>query len=158
MAYAPRGAKGLSCPRIISRSEWGARAARSFPGYMSGKPIYVFIHHGAGNPCSDQASCTREVQGYQKYHMDPAPAGHGWADIGYNFIVGEDGNVYEGRGWREVGAHTYGYNHNGIAICVIGNFNSRVPNDKAQNAIKQLIQCGLAQGHIDPQLHAQGTS
>ena len=21
---------------------------------------------------------------------------NGWADIGYNFIVGEDGNIYEG--------------------------------------------------------------
>jgi peptidoglycan recognition protein len=29
----------------------------------------------------------------------------GWSDIGYNFIVGEDGNVYEGRGWTKVGAH-----------------------------------------------------
>jgi hypothetical protein len=22
---------------------------------------------------------------------------NGWADIGYNFIVGEDGNIYEGQ-------------------------------------------------------------
>ena len=28
-----------------------------------------------------------------------------WSDIGYNFIVGEDGNVYEGRGWGIRGAH-----------------------------------------------------
>jgi N-acetylmuramoyl-L-alanine amidase len=31
-------------------------------------------------------------------------------DIGYNFLIGEDGNVYEGRGWDEVGDHTFGYN------------------------------------------------
>lgn len=29
-----------------------------------------------------------------------------WIDIGYNFIVGEDGNVYEGRGWGINGAHS----------------------------------------------------
>lgn len=29
-------------------------------------------------------------------------------------MVGEDGNVYEGRGWSKIGAHTYGYNFNGI--------------------------------------------
>jgi N-acetylmuramoyl-L-alanine amidase len=33
-----------------------------------------------------------------------------WDDIGYNFIVGEDGNVYEGRGWGIVGAHAPGFN------------------------------------------------
>ena len=29
-------------------------------------------------------------------------------------MVGEDGNVYEGRGWDQVGAHTYGYNTVGL--------------------------------------------
>ena len=33
---------------------------------------------------------------------------NGWFDIGYNFIVGEDGNVYEGRGWTKIGAHSPG--------------------------------------------------
>jgi hypothetical protein len=35
-----------------------------------------------------------------------------WGDIGYNFLVGEDGNVYEGRGWTQVGAQTLNYNSN----------------------------------------------
>jgi hypothetical protein len=39
---------------------------------------------------------------------------NGWADIGYSFGVGEDGRIYEGRGWDRVGAHTSGYNSNGI--------------------------------------------
>ena len=37
-------------------------------------------------------SCIAMVKSYQNYHMDS----NGWADIGYNFIVGEDGNIYEG--------------------------------------------------------------
>jgi N-acetylmuramoyl-L-alanine amidase len=45
-----------------------------------------------------------------------------WPDIGYNFLVGEDGNVYEGRGWDAVGAHAVPYNSNSIGICVIGDF------------------------------------
>lgn len=39
-----------------------------------------------------------------------------WADIGYNFLVGEDGNVYEGRGWTQVGAQTLNYNSKSIGI------------------------------------------
>lgn len=45
-----------------------------------------------------------------------------WFDIGYNFVIGEDGNVYEGRGWDYVGAHAPGYNTQSIGICVIGDF------------------------------------
>merc|ERR1712150_52546 len=46
--------------------------------------------------------------------------GNGWSDIGYNFLVGEDGRAYEGRGWNRVGGHTYGYNSNSVAVSVIG--------------------------------------
>ena len=34
----------------------------------------------------------------------------GWDDIGYSFMIGGDGSVFEGRGWDRVGAHTYGFN------------------------------------------------
>ena len=37
-----------------------------------------------------------------------------WDDIGYSFVVGEDGNAYEARGWMAVGAHTYRYNRVGV--------------------------------------------
>jgi N-acetylmuramoyl-L-alanine amidase len=45
-----------------------------------------------------------------------------WNDIGYNFLVGEDGNVYEGRGWNTVGTHAGNFNKKSIGICFIGNF------------------------------------
>lgn len=40
----------------------------------------------------------------------------GWLDIGYSFVVGEDGNAYEGRGWDKVGSHTLHYNSIGLGI------------------------------------------
>ena len=40
----------------------------------------------------------------------------GWSDIGYSFLIGGDGRVYEGRGWGRVGAHTYGYNSRAYGI------------------------------------------
>ena len=54
--------------------------------------IDAVVHHGASAPCTTQASCINMVKSYQNLHMDT----NGWFDIGYNFIVGEDGNVYEG--------------------------------------------------------------
>ena len=29
-----------------------------------------------------------------------------FSDIGYNFLIGGNGDVYEGRGWDKQGAHT----------------------------------------------------
>lgn len=31
-----------------------------------------------------------------------------WWDIAYNFLIGGDGAVYEGRGWDSEGSHTKG--------------------------------------------------
>ena len=36
-------------------------------------------------------------------------------DIGYNFLIGGDGIVYEGRGWNKQGAHTKGNNFKKIS-------------------------------------------
>lgn len=48
-----------------------------------------------------------------------------WSDIGYNFVVGEDGNVYEGRGWGKKGAHSIPFNSKSIGICIIGDYSSK---------------------------------
>lgn len=133
------------CPTIISRAEWGARAPNGTIGKLPPPlPKYVIIHHGATQGCHTKSDCSAMVRSYQRYHMDY----HGWSDIGYSFVVGEDGNIYEARGWDEIGAHTYNYNYNGLGICIIGDFTSHIPNDAALDAVKQLIQCGLDNGHI----------
>jgi hypothetical protein len=40
-------------------------------------------------------------------------------------LVGGDGNVYEGRGWHKVGAHTYGFNKRSVGIALIGEFTGK---------------------------------
>lgn len=67
----------------------------------------------------------------------------GWDDIGYNYLVGEDGNAYEGRGWDHVGAQVRGYNFVSLGFALIGNYNTRLPNNAALTAVKQLIACAL---------------
>lgn len=69
----------------------------------------------------------------------------GWPDIGYNWLVGEDGRAYEGRGWDKIGAHTYGYNDVAVAVSVIGDFTSRVPNAAAQSALVNIFNCAIQQ-------------
>ncbi|KAK9752004.1 hypothetical protein QE152_g4582 [Popillia japonica] len=36
---------------------------------------------------------------------------NGWADIGYNFLIGGDGYIFQGRGWDKLGAHVKSFNN-----------------------------------------------
>eukprot|EP00094_Tigriopus_californicus_P004622 TCALIF_04450-PA protein Name:"Similar to PGRP-SC2 Peptidoglycan-recognition protein SC2 (Drosophila melanogaster)" AED:0.37 eAED:0.37 QI:5/1/0.88/1/1/1/9/247/304 len=136
---APNG----DCPAIVSRAEWGARAPGSTT-YMGNGVQYLFIHHSAGASCSTKSECIAEVKGIQNYHMDS----NGWSEVGYSFLIGGDGNVYEGRGWNKVGAQTYGFNSVGYGIDFIGTFTSTNPTQAAQDAFKQLAECAAAGGYV----------
>jgi N-acetylmuramoyl-L-alanine amidase len=48
-----------------------------------------------------------------------------WDDIGDNFVVGEDGRVYTGRGSLVEGAHAAGWNTRSLGIAIIGDFTSK---------------------------------
>lgn len=66
-----------------------------------------------------------------------------WNDIGYNFLIGGDGNVYIGRGWNIEGAHTRGHNKRSVSIAFIGNFDSIEPPLRQLCAAKNLIAEGI---------------
>lgn len=137
----------LACPRIVTRAQWGARFANTAQLPIRPAPFAV-IHHTAGAACTTQAACSQQMRNIQSFHMDS----NGWADIGYNFLVGGDGVVYEGRGWGRQGAHAPGYNNQSVGIAFIGTFSNGLPTLAARNAAQQLISCGVPLGHIR-QLH-----
>ncbi|RWS20265.1 peptidoglycan recognition protein-like protein, partial [Leptotrombidium deliense] len=111
---------------------------------------HVFIHHTTGGQCSSIPACSIKLLGFQKDHIDKK-----WGDIGYSFLIGGDGKVYVGRGWNIEGAHTIGYNRNGIGISFIGDFTKDAPASSMLNAAKALIACGVKEGKIikNYQLH-----
>ncbi|XP_052275317.1 peptidoglycan-recognition protein SC2-like [Dreissena polymorpha] len=103
-----------------------------------------FIHHTVSRACTTKARCIGIVRGIQNDHIDH----RGFDDIGYSFLVGGDGNVYEGRGWSNVGAHTENFNSRSFAAAMIGNFEATLPNAKAVTAVKNLIAFGVHLGKI----------
>ncbi|BFZ08142.1 hypothetical protein BsWGS_11181 [Bradybaena similaris] len=139
MVVSGRGA----CPRIISRAEWGARRPTKETNLNT--PVqYAIIHHSTGNNCYDRNSCQALVRGYQKHHMES----NGWDDIGYSFVIGGDGSVFEGRGWDKVGSHTQGYNGDGLGFCLTGEFTSVLPTQAQLNALRDLLDCGVSRGKL----------
>ncbi|CAD7011840.1 unnamed protein product [Ceratitis capitata] len=128
---------------IISRAQWGGRSATSKSTLATGLS-YAVIHHTAGVYCSTQAACSLQMRNMQNYHMDSL----GWADIGYNFLIGGDGQVYEGRGWNTLGAHATNWNSKSIGISFMGNYNTNVPTAAQIAAAKALLADAVSRGQI----------
>jgi hypothetical protein len=105
---------------IRSRSSWGARAPRSRTTTTWAARTGFTVHYSAGPP-------TQTPRQIQNFHMD----GRGWADVGYNFLVDQAGNVHEGRGWLTVGAHAAPHNTSHIGVCFIGRDGDATPAAKA---------------------------
>ena len=44
----------------------------------------------------------------------------GWSDIGYHYVVYQDGTVHDGRPVERIGAHCKWHNRESIGICYVG--------------------------------------
>ncbi|KZC11632.1 Peptidoglycan-recognition protein 2, partial [Dufourea novaeangliae] len=129
------------CPTIIKRSQWGGKKASSV-NYLIVPIPYVVIVHTVTPECNTKAQCSTRVESIRSYHMDILQ----WHDIGYSFLIGGDGTVYEGCGWNREGAHTFGYNTKSVGIAFIGNFQDKLASDKMLEVAHKLILCGKSQG------------
>jgi len=63
----------------------------------------------------------------------------GWSDIAYSFLVHQNGDIYEGRGWGIAGGHTAGYNSVSHAFCLIANTENTTPTDAAIQSLAFLV-------------------
>lgn len=74
-----------------------------------------------------------------------------------SFVVGSDGYVYEGRGWRWVGAHTRGHNSRGFGVAIVGNYTGSLPSDTALNTVRDVLpSCAIRSGHLQPDYKVLG--
>jgi N-acetylmuramoyl-L-alanine amidase len=55
-----------------------------------------------------------------KYEIDRWHRAQGWLGIGYHYVIRRDGTVEEGRPVDTAGAHVANFNHNSVAICLVG--------------------------------------
>ncbi|KAM5236167.1 peptidoglycan recognition protein 1 [Ctenodactylus gundi] len=152
LGVAQRAEGQGSCSSIVPRSEWKALASECSESLR--KPLrYVVISHTAGSTCDSPASCEQQARNVQHYHMRSL----GWCDVGYNFLIGEDGHIYEGRGWNTKGAHSGStWNSRAIGISFMGNYMERVPPKRALRAAQNLLECGVALGALRSNYEIKG--
>ncbi|KAM4594436.1 N-acetylmuramoyl-L-alanine amidase [Fundulus diaphanus] len=147
--------KYLDCPQIIPRCQWGAKANRDTPIPLSLPLQFLYVHHTyePSSPCLSFSSCSLNMRSMQRFHQDD----RGWDDIGYSFVVGSDGYIYEGRGWNHVGRHTRGHNAIGYGVSIIGNYTATLPSRHAMDLLRhKLALCAVNGGVLTANFTIQG--
>lgn len=116
----PRNQAALADPRHVSRM-----------GTSQG----IVVHWSGGGRSTQLDYSIPLVQRIQRWHM-----AEGWADIGYSFLIDDAGNIFEGRGWGVVGAHTRGLNDTHHGVCWLGGRDpSDAPSELAVEALRTLV-------------------
>lgn len=129
-------------PSVITRSQWKAGAGTSCSAPVSRpKALGVVMHHTAGSNTYSKAESAGIVRSYQTYHVK----GHGWCDIGYNFLVDRFGQIFEGRKGgmtnqiRAAHSGVDAVNQYATGISMMGHFDYVKPSAAMQSAVVKLV-------------------
>jgi uncharacterized protein YgiM (DUF1202 family) len=123
-------------PEIITREQWGANEGYRFASYGEIWPPeyetvhHIIIHHTATPNTQDIPTAVRSIYYYHAVTQ-------GWGDIGYNYLVGRDGRIYEGRygGQNVIGGHAFQYAVGSSGISIIGDFQTTPVPDSALSGL-----------------------
>ncbi|XP_012870621.1 PREDICTED: peptidoglycan recognition protein 4-like [Dipodomys ordii] len=138
-----KGKLSLDDVTTVSRKEWGAEDVGCSSPLT--RPVDVLVtHHIFGLECHNQAVCSQRLRELQAYHVHNNSA----CDVAYNFLVGDDGRVYEGVGWNIQGSHTQGYNNISLGIAFFGTKEGHSPSPAALSAMKGLISYAVQKGYL----------
>lgn len=96
------------------------------------RPINEIINH---------CTATREgvafgVETVRKWHVED----RGWSDIGYHYLIGLEGEIWDGRPVERTGAHVKGHNTGTIGVAYVGGLDSNGnPKDTRTSAQKAAL-------------------
>jgi len=122
---------------LVPRSAWTSQAVGANHNLMNGVQRLTVHHTGeyAGMADLPELEVLRRIE---RYHRNE----RGWCAIGYHFIVGKDGRVYEGRPVKYQGAHVRSNNPHNIGISVAGDFMKKPPNTQQLRALSAFLDEG----------------
>jgi hypothetical protein len=138
-AQKAKAAQGGGPPPIITRVQWGADGVppRAEPSF--GSVQMAFVHHTVSANDYAPEDSPGIVLSICKYHRDT----NGWNDIGYNFLVDQYGQVFEGRAGgvdqAVIGAQAQGWNSVSTGVATIGTFSDVPLATAGVEAVSRLI-------------------
>lgn len=156
---------------IVPRSGWNADEDWRYNSNGQEKwtreiiaPEKFIIHHTAGDPGTNNPQAT--IRAIYYWHAVVL----GWGDIGYNYIIDQNGTIYEGRAGGDgvVAGHTYrsaacaasrfggshneaGFNRGTVGVAVLGDYETGLTlNSAVKASLENLIGHKAALFGIDP--------
>ena len=125
---------GLS---IYPRDAWGAALPPKGPIEVE-TPQFLLVHHTASS--NSYTSAAGLIQATYSFHTSSAK---GWNDVCYEFFIGRDGDVWEGRAGALTGPvvadATGGSQGFAQLICLLGDFTSQLPTAAAQDSLVKVL-------------------
>uniref|UniRef100_A0A1E1VY60 Peptidoglycan recognition protein family domain-containing protein n=1 Tax=Pectinophora gossypiella TaxID=13191 RepID=A0A1E1VY60_PECGO len=100
----------------ITRKMWMARDVNNSKPVMMEPLRPVVIQHSVTHECHTFIQCAAAMLEIQKTFIT-----NEHQDTPYNFFIGNDGRVYEGRGWGLQGSHSDQFDPCAVSIGFIGN-------------------------------------
>lgn len=141
-------------PVVHSRSAWSnakydKRSKKVWPAQFE-DPKIIVVHHTA---TTSKKSTARQIRDIYKYHSYSKR----WGDVGYNYLIGKDGAIFEGRygGNGVIGAHAYNdrkktnFNKGSIGIAILGNYEKSDPSPESLESLEKLIGWLAANNDIE---------
>jgi LysM repeat protein len=110
---------------MVHREQWAVSPVRGNNLPMNGVNRITLHHTGehAGLEGVAEVEVLRRIEHYHQVEKH-------WAAIGYHYLVGKTGRVYEGRPVHYQGAHVLANNEHNLGISVIGDFMNKLPNPR----------------------------
>lgn len=135
---------GIDLPRMVLADEWGAfkpiegRMERVAPGTNYSK--VTFHHTATDSPEEVERLHGRNPLGAAVRFVLRRPTYGDMGDVGYNFMIGPDGTIYEGRSLAYTPAHARGENPGNIGIAFVGDYTSEELTEAQVTSARSLME------------------
>jgi hypothetical protein len=164
-AVSTATAAAPKAPAIVTRAQWGANESQKRTTGTCTRRFYdvqqLFVHHTAGSNFDSNPKAT--MRAIYWYHT----VRRGWCDIGYNFVIGRDGTIYEGRWARRYkpweahtsedesgravsGAHVSSFNSGSVGISLMGNFDISPIPPNMRRSLAELLAWEADRHDLNP--------
>ncbi|MCA9919180.1 MAG: N-acetylmuramoyl-L-alanine amidase [Anaerolineales bacterium] len=122
---------GYPRPTVISRDVWCTSVDCDYTaGLAYDDASHMIVHHTvSSNTSSNWAAVVRAIWAFHTYPTSATCSScRGWGDIGYNYLIDQNGIIYEGHMNEDylnldvVGTHASGANTGSMGVSLIGTF------------------------------------
>ena len=130
-AASGSNSSGYPRPTVISREVWCTSVDCDYTaGLEYHDATHMIVHHTvSSNTSSNWAATVRAIWAFHTYPAsDTYTSCRGWGDIGYNYLIDQNGLIYEGHNNQDylnldvVGTHASGANTGSMGVSLIGTF------------------------------------